>query len=305
MLMIKRVAKLAGSIVFFFVDSLAGILRNPDRSKRYPRCVILYYHGVRKEEKERFARQMDTVLRWTVPVSLRDGFAGQAGRCYTAVTFDDGFISVIRNALPLLRERKIPAMMFVTAGCLGKKLPWSDLDGGKIDRIMTCDELKSFASDPSERITIGSHCITHASLLSLDDEHARREIAESRQELEKITGQVVRHLSYPAGEYEEREVCFAREAGYLATFSIEPKLAFENRDEFVIGRVKVDPSDWQIEFILKIWGYYRWLCWAYRIKKRLRSLTGLRDYVYILLRIELLRDNLPWLAPLLTERILD
>jgi hypothetical protein len=46
-------------------------------------------------------------------------------------------------------------------------------------------------------------------------------------------------------------------------------------DEFVTGRIDVQPTDWQIEFRLKVLGAYRWLPHAFAVKRAL--LNGFTD----------------------------
>ena len=43
-----------------------------------------------------------------------------------------------------------------------------------------------------------------------------------------------------------------REAGYERVFTIAPSLGLREPDEFETGRVAVDPTDWPIEFRLKL-----------------------------------------------------
>ena len=60
-----------------------------------------------------------------------------------------------------------------------------------------------------------------------------------------------------------------REAGYEGLFAILPELAFTDPQEFVTGRVGVNPSDWALEFRLKILGAYRWLPIVFSWKRKL------------------------------------
>jgi peptidoglycan/xylan/chitin deacetylase (PgdA/CDA1 family) len=269
---VKRIIKLIGSIIFFSIKKIGKSWKNTVQDSDTHRCVVLYYHGIRAAERKRFARQMDDLLRVCVPIDLNERYIPEVGIHHVAVTFDDGFISTFQNAVPELARRKIPSTVFISAGCLGRNLPWSEIDGTMPDRVINYDELKSFKSD---LVTIGSHGVTHASILSLDDIHARKEIAESRYLLEHITGKAVRLLSFPAGEYSSREVMYARQEGYENIFTIEPRLAFEKGHEFIIGRVYAHPSDWRLEFMLKIRGYYCWLCWAYKLKGKFLSAVNM------------------------------
>ena len=82
--------------------------------------------------------------------------------------------------------------------------------------MLTWDEVRAMAADPL--VTIGAHSMTHRRLARLDDESARRELAEGRARIEAELGRPVRHLAYPYGgpaACGPREFRLAAEAGYL------------------------------------------------------------------------------------------
>jgi len=57
-----------------------------------------------------------------------------------------------------------------------------------------------------------------------------------------------------------------------------PRPALKDPYEFLIGRVRVDPTDWMVEFHLKLVGAYDWVPWAAEIKRRmLRAFRLPRD----------------------------
>jgi hypothetical protein len=67
-----------------------------------------------------------------------------------------------------------------------------------------------------------------------------------------------------------------REAGYERIFTTLPVFAFAEPGEFVVGRVRVDPTDWPLEFRLKLAGAYRWLPAAFAFKRLIVSPRVLR-----------------------------
>ena len=87
------------SLIVFIIDYLSRLFSS-FTNKTDSSCVILYYHTVYPEEINEFKKQMDELLRWTRPIHINAiGQINRAGR-YSAVTFDDGFICVLDNALP-------------------------------------------------------------------------------------------------------------------------------------------------------------------------------------------------------------
>jgi len=267
MLMAKRVARLAVSAVFWLVVFISRNLRRSHPGT----CVVLYYHVVKDEHRKSFARQMDTLLRLANPISLSRPIEAMSGEHHVAVTFDDGFRESLRNAMPELQKRKIPVMVFVPTGCLGLQAPWLNeseqrTEGGVVLRP---DEIKEF--NRRSIVSFGSHCVSHRSLPTLKDRESKEEIFQSKIELENILGEPVKTLSFPHGAFERRHADWARQAGYARIFSVSPEFAFAQPNKFVTGRVRVDPTDWAVEFRLKLAGAYRWLPLAFSIKKILKG----------------------------------
>ena len=73
---------------------------------------------------------------------------------------------------------------------------------------------------------IGSHAWTHSPLKQLTDKDSKMEIEKSKNLLERITNKDVNAISYPLGNKEavsEREVFFAKSAGYKCGFTMKSK----------------------------------------------------------------------------------
>lgn len=262
--MIKRTVKFVISSLVFCWDSIAIICKTILGMRHPTRCVVLYYHVVKREERIRFARQLDEILRLAKPIWADRPDMIADGCHHVAVTFDDGYRSFRDNALPELMQRNIPVHLFVPSGCMGQKPIWLDVGDPERERevVMTTEELK--ALDP-RCVAIGSHCVSHRDLTALNDDEAAIEIIESKKTLENILGREVNTVSFPHGIYNSKHIECARRAGYQRVFSIYPYLAFRAVDEFVTGRVRVDPGDHMIELKLKTLGCYRWMAVVSRI----------------------------------------
>jgi peptidoglycan/xylan/chitin deacetylase (PgdA/CDA1 family) len=257
--MIKRFLKLIISLIFWTIEQSTKSLLFA-LGKKYPgTCVILYYHVVKKEEMKKFARQLDTLSKLARPISIENPPEFESGAHYAAVTFDDGFRESLHNALPELEKRDIPVIVFIPTGCLGLPAPWlgneqQDANGGV---VISPSEIRDLSR--KDLLSFGSHCVTHRSLPTLTDQEAKEEISRSKSDLEDILGRKICTLSFPHGSFEQRDVDWAKQTGYGRVFSIHPVWAFAHSDEFVTGRVRVDPTDWPVEFRLKLLGAYRWL----------------------------------------------
>lgn len=256
--MVKRLVKLGVSACVFAWDKIAGAGRRLTGKRPKAKAVVLYYHGVLLSERAGFERQMK-LLRENAEVFDCARVELNGDRPWAAVTFDDGFISVVENALPALRENNIPTTIFVPSGYLGTAPGWvkrPELLQRK-EVIVTPEELKTLANDPLVRI--GSHTVTHPKLAAIGKEKVARELEDSKRTLEMIIGRPVDLFSFPHGSFNSDVLLLARNAGYKRVFGVKPALAFEDPAEFLTGRVAVDPSDWTLEFLLKVNGAYRWM----------------------------------------------
>ena len=60
---------------------------------------------------------------------------------------------------------------------------------------------------------VSSHTVNHPYLTQLPDDRVRREVLDDKKALEDVVGRPVRGLAYPFGDYDDRIVSLASEAG--------------------------------------------------------------------------------------------
>jgi peptidoglycan/xylan/chitin deacetylase (PgdA/CDA1 family) len=114
-----------------------------------------------------------------------------------AITFDDGFASVPRDAAPMLAERGLTATVFCVAGHLGRSNDWSSQPARAPRReLATAEEVTALAADGFE---IGSHGMEHLPLNRIAEGVLRRELIGSKEVLGNAAGRPVRSLAYPYG----------------------------------------------------------------------------------------------------------
>ncbi len=274
--MSKRSIEIAVSLTFLVIDQILAVFKTLFlRSEGKSGFVIVYYHVVLGEERDRFEAQMKLIKRWSEPVSM-DALENQGnGRKHSVVvTFDDGSESVLNNAYPILKKEGIPFTIFVPAHWMGMPAGWikSGQEDAARDRIMSQEQLVELSKDPLT--TIASHGLRHRRLTELAEEESRDEISRSKVELERILGAPVKYFSFPYGAFGDKELDYARVFGYTRVFSILPEKGSLPSRGFVQGRVRVDPSDFKLETILKVRGCYRWKKQASRFKRFLTKKAG-------------------------------
>lgn len=130
---------------------------------------------------------------------------------------------------------------------------------------MTADEIRHIANHPL--VSIQSHTLTHPILTSQPEELMKKEIKESKERLEKLTGQRVDFFSYPNGSFSKREVEFARSV-YKMAFTTELHHITYNDDILALPRIEVTGLYFRDKLkFYRIWPVIRKICcWLLRRK---------------------------------------
>lgn len=113
-------------------------------------------------------------------------------------TFDDGYQGLLSNALPIMQEYGFTATVFVCTDYIGECNSWNYKDK-TMRKHLNMSELLSLQSNGWE---IGSHGVTHESLLKLNDDEVIEQLAGSKRLLEEKFGPI-KTYAYPYGDYSE------------------------------------------------------------------------------------------------------
>jgi peptidoglycan/xylan/chitin deacetylase (PgdA/CDA1 family) len=248
------------------------------------RSVVLGYHGVASSRvrddlsllqvsPSRFRRQLEALLAAgfsfvTLAELARRADGGTPEPGLAAVTFDDGMRNNRTTALPILSEYGIPATVYVTIGFIGGVSPWigSGGDGAMMDE----GQLRELAAAGWE---LGAHTMTHPDLSTLDYDACRREIEDSRSELERIAGVSVETFAYPFGRYGPAALAAVRDTGMLAAVTT----GSGSWQRYEITRAMIGAIDPLPVVLLKLTDRYEPLLnspparWARRASKRVRE----------------------------------
>jgi len=177
--------------------------------QRADTLLVLTYHAIDEEAAvisvppALFRRQMQTLAHHGIRgVSLAEAFRAreESGRFpadAVALTFDDGYLSVLEQALPALRTHGFGATAFVVSGLVGMRREEVRAVNRDVGRDMLgWDQLAELAASGFE---IGSHSVTHPDLRRLDQAALERELAGSREDLRQRLNVPVEALAYPYG----------------------------------------------------------------------------------------------------------
>jgi peptidoglycan/xylan/chitin deacetylase (PgdA/CDA1 family) len=196
---------------------------------RAPRPLVLAYHAVSSTWQTPLAVPEATLraqlehLRDQGYVGLRLSDAERHRRNGTlpsrslVVTFDDGYASTLRAA-PILASLGFPGTVFLVTNFVdtGSPLSWPGMS--ELWRDKAAEELHVMSWDHAAELKtagweVGSHTKSHPLLTQVDDDRLRRELEESREEIERRLGSCT-SVAYPFGVADERVAAAAAAAGY-------------------------------------------------------------------------------------------
>lgn len=219
--------------------------------------LILLYHEVLPQHEDAYERQLRYLVDRYSVVSLNQMATHPTGRWPIAITFDDALASFHDVALPACRRVNVPVALFVPPGLL-------DTPG-----YMTTAALAAAAS--FENVQVGSHSFNHRRLSTLTATELDEELVASRDTLSSLIGSDVRLIAYPFGDWDDRVASRAEHAGYERAYTVRPSCVTRAIPALSIPRVTVEPTDWNIEFRLKVAGAYRWMGSLMALRRRFRG----------------------------------
>jgi len=163
-------------------------------------------------------------------------------RNLVVITFDDGYKDNLK-AIEVLKEFGYPVTIFVIAKEIGR--------GGFLSR----ENIVSFLTDEKVKVNIGSHTLSHAYLPDQERSVMKREIFQSKSQLEKNFSQDVETFSYPIGGFTEEALSDVEEAGYLCACATNRGFS-RKLNRFALRRIKITNRDLGYKLWAKLSGFY-------------------------------------------------
>ena len=258
------------------------------------KAAILLYHRIDRSSRDRwrlcvspgnFEKQLDRLVARFRPVSLRELAdsvrEGRVPHRSIALTFDDGYRDNLASALPLLKDRGIPATFFLSGdgATAGGSFWWEQLDAslekmgldgdearelhwrlahaaeedrrrrlaelpqgdGPFPPRMSEQEVASLAREPLAEI--GAHGWSHRALSPLPAPELEREIAENVRALSGTLGVEIVSFAYPFGGPATPETqAILRGFGIQAACAIGREPVTAHSELLALPRVEV--GDW-------------------------------------------------------------
>lgn len=150
-----------------------------------------------------------------------------------AITFDDGFVSNLDAAVPVLREFGARAINYLVADRIGKHSDWEAVEGGEARPLMDEAQVRDWLAAGN---WIGAHTCNHPRLSKIPRAQAREEIFASKKKLEDQFGRPMEHFAYPFGDYDNAVVEMVREAGFQTACTMDRGVNDRTTDPFRLKR---------------------------------------------------------------------
>ena len=182
------------------------------------------------------------------------------------ITFDDGHVSNLRYALPILNSRELKAHFFITAGWTGQRANY-----------MSWTELRSLHAAGQR---IGAHGWSHTLLTHCTSEALELELRGARLALEDGLGVPVTTMSLPGGRFNRRVLAACFDAGYLQVFTSIPKPE-PTPPGSTVGRLNIRGDvtlPWITDLLAPGSARLRRIARTHRVKAAAQTLLGDRLY---------------------------
>lgn len=165
-----------------------------------------------------FVKLLSALYDAGMPVYDLDTLLAPGIRRGVALTFDDGMRTVYTQALPVLRDFKTPAHLFLTTGAVGGTNRWATqpVHAPSFDMLSWGEIEQLHASD----VRIESHTHSHPDLRALDAVRIGIECNAADRLIESRLGRRPRFFAYPYG-YRNSQVCDAVRGLYQASVTTE------------------------------------------------------------------------------------
>ncbi len=213
--------------------------------------TIILYHDPSPEvfeaHMEYLSRRYHFVGMNDLADAIESGDWSRLPRRSLVVTFDDGHRNNYR-LLPIFRRYGVRPTIYLVSRVIGTdRHYWFQHDGvhsWSLMRLTNARRLRALEEQfdftptreyPGDRhalsiaeieemkdaVDFQPHTCFHPVLPSCEEDESRREIIESKNDLDKLLGRPCRSFSYPNGDYGEREIRIAREAGFACARTID------------------------------------------------------------------------------------
>ena len=149
------------------------------------------------------------------------------------LTIDDGFSSFFENAWPILKEKKIPFILFISTREVGSF------------NYMTWDQIKELSKE--NFVEIGNHSHTHEYLVDENNNFIKKDIEKSITIFKDKLGKNSNFFSYPFGEYSLEFKDIIKSLGFKYAFGQHSGVMDETKNLYELPRFPINEKYGEIK----------------------------------------------------------
>ena len=146
------------------------------------------------------------------------------------ITVDDAFRSFYDNGWKILKEKKIPFVLFFNTREVSAKNP----------NYMTWDQIREIHN--SKIGTIGGHSFSHEYLINKSDAEIKEDLERSHKDFMRELSFIPKYFSYPFGEYSSSFKKIVKELNYELAFGQHSGVIDTSKDIFELPRFPVNEN---------------------------------------------------------------
>ena len=142
------------------------------------------------------------------------------------LTIDDGFSSFYKNAWPILKNNKIPFILFINTREVGSF------------NYMSWDQIKEINKE--DFVEIGNHSHSHEYLVDMNDDVIKNDIIKSINIFNEKLGKNSDFFSYPFGEYSLAFKNIIKSLGFKYAFGQHSGVMDETKNFYELPRFPIN-----------------------------------------------------------------
>lgn len=170
------------------------------------------------------------------------------GRVF-GITFDDGYVDNLENALPVLQKYGFSSTCYLVAGMLGKENVW-DKELKDPHALMSVEQVDQWLQGGQD---IGAHTVQHVNLKQVAMKLAEQQIKGSKELLENKFNRTITDFCYPYGACSEELACVVGRYGFITATTTERRVANSCKDSplllprlFITNKTTVFKLSWYL-----------------------------------------------------------
>jgi peptidoglycan/xylan/chitin deacetylase (PgdA/CDA1 family) len=177
-----------------------------------------------------FKKQLEIIrqnnIKFINPKKFEEELVNNKKKRKILLTIDDGFLSFYQNAWPILKEKKIPFILFVSTREVGSF------------NYMNWQQIKELSKE--DFVEIGNHSHTHEYLIDETKEIIKADIEKSIEIFVKKLGKNSEFFSYPFGEYSISFKNIIRSLGFKYAFGQHSGVIDETKNFYELPRFPIN-----------------------------------------------------------------